>query len=383
VAIEGPLRELDIHDVFQLLDLGRKTGMLRITSSLRQNSGTVHFEGGKVTGAVIESNPHPLGRMLVRSGRVSEAEVTRARALQDARPGRRVGEVLVEMGVLTRRELDRHVRAQVEEVVFERMSWSEGYFSFEEAPPGQSPAEAEFRIAPESLLMEAARRIDEWSRFEARIPHLGVVPRLVPDTEADGLLDLLPDEWEVLAAVDGRRDVRTIAADLGKSDFEVARTLFGLSSAGLVAVQEPATAGSGRGRDHAVILAQVEEYLSQGDVVAAQVAAEEAVLALPDEPHAHLVLGRALLAAARPGEARTSLLRALGLDPGSAPVLRLLGLALAGLGQFAEADAVWERWERADTRSATEGAHAAEVARLREAAHVLAHASGMLRDRPE
>ena len=57
MAIEGPHRELDIHDVFQLLDLGRKTGMLRITSSLRQNAGTVHFEEGKVTGAVIESNP--------------------------------------------------------------------------------------------------------------------------------------------------------------------------------------------------------------------------------------------------------------------------------------------------------------------------------------
>lgn len=383
MAIEGPLRELDIHDVFQLLDLGRKTGMLRITSSLRQNAGTVHFEDGKVTGAVIESNPHPLGRLLVRSGRVSEAEIARARALQDARPGPRLGEVLIEMGVLTRRELDRHVRAQVEEVVFELMSWSEGYFSFEEGTRGQSPAEAEFRIAPESLLMEAARRIDEWSRFETRIPHLGVVPRLVPDTDADGLLDLLPAEWEVLAAVDGQRDVRTIAADLGKSDFEVARTLFGLTSAGLVAVQEPAPPGRAGGRDPAVILAQVEEYLSQGDVVAAQVAAEEAVLALPEEPHAHLVLGRALLAAGRPAEARASLLRALGLDPGSAPVLRLLGLALAGLGQFAEADAIWERWERSDARSATEGAHAGEVARLRDAVHLLAHAAGVRRDRPE
>ena len=33
MAIEGPLRELGIHDVFQLLDLSRKTGMLRVTSS--------------------------------------------------------------------------------------------------------------------------------------------------------------------------------------------------------------------------------------------------------------------------------------------------------------------------------------------------------------
>jgi hypothetical protein len=131
VAIEGPLRELDIHDVFQLLDIGRKTGVLRVTSSLRQNAGTVHFEGGKVTGAFIESNPHPLGRMLVRSGRVAEADVARARAMQGSRQGARLGDLLVEMGVVTRRELERQARAQVEEVVFELMSWSEGYFSVE------------------------------------------------------------------------------------------------------------------------------------------------------------------------------------------------------------------------------------------------------------
>ena len=43
MAIQGPLRELGIHDVFQLLDLGRKTGALLITSELRQNEGTIWF----------------------------------------------------------------------------------------------------------------------------------------------------------------------------------------------------------------------------------------------------------------------------------------------------------------------------------------------------
>ena len=32
MPIEGPLRELGIHDVFQLLDLARKTGVLKVTS---------------------------------------------------------------------------------------------------------------------------------------------------------------------------------------------------------------------------------------------------------------------------------------------------------------------------------------------------------------
>jgi hypothetical protein len=35
MAIQGPLRELGVHDVFQLLDLGRKTGTLRIRSVVR------------------------------------------------------------------------------------------------------------------------------------------------------------------------------------------------------------------------------------------------------------------------------------------------------------------------------------------------------------
>src|SRR5206468_6659509 len=64
MAIEGALRELGIHDVFQLLDLSRKTGVLRVTSEVRHNAGTIHFEDGTVVYAEIRSNPHPLGSLL-------------------------------------------------------------------------------------------------------------------------------------------------------------------------------------------------------------------------------------------------------------------------------------------------------------------------------
>ncbi len=59
MAIEGPLKELGIHDVFQLLDVSRKTGVLRITSKIRHNQGTVYFDGGAVViaGTVIAGWP--------------------------------------------------------------------------------------------------------------------------------------------------------------------------------------------------------------------------------------------------------------------------------------------------------------------------------------
>ena len=107
MPIEGPLKELQIHDVFQLLDLGRKTGVLRVTSELRQNAGVVYFANGGVIAAEIRSNPHPLGALLIRGGKVREEEVARAAAIQRSRPGHRLGDILVEMGALPRKELER------------------------------------------------------------------------------------------------------------------------------------------------------------------------------------------------------------------------------------------------------------------------------------
>src|SRR5260221_5350317 len=111
------------------------------------------------------------------------------------------------------------------------------------------PTEVIVRIPVEAMLMEGARRIDEWSHIESRIPRVGVVPSLAPPPEGGGgELDLLPPEWEVLALIDGDRSVRGLATELGRSDFEVAKTLFGLESAGVIVLVDPGTAKRGRPR---------------------------------------------------------------------------------------------------------------------------------------
>src|SRR5574341_1727463 len=255
MAIEGPLKELGSHDVFQLRDVGRKTGVLRITSKIRHNQGTVYFDGGAVVYADIQSNPHRLGDLLVRSGKIGEADLSRAQEMQQRGDQRRLGEILVEIGSITGRELERQVRQQVEEVVFEMMSWREGYFSFVEGPLPAVGGDSTVRLPTEALLMEGARRIDEWSRIESKIPHLDVVPALPPAEQAsEGLLDLLPSEWEVLAAIDGERSIRGIAALLGRTEFDVAKIVFGLSAAGIVMLAERRPSRRGE-------LAQLEEVV--------------------------------------------------------------------------------------------------------------------------
>jgi uncharacterized protein DUF4388/tetratricopeptide repeat protein len=375
MAIEGPLRELGIHDVFQLLDLSRKTGVLRVTSDLRHNEGTVYFEAGTIVFAEIRSNPHPLGALLLRTGKIAEADLERARDMQ-TRQGdpRRLGQILVALGALSPRELERQMRFQIEEVVFEMMSWHEGFFSFGEEPV-VVPEDA-VRIRTEALLMEGARRIDEWSRIEKRIPHLGVVPQLAPPLEGDaGQLDLLPAEWELLALIEGTQDVRTLATELGRSDFDVAKTLFGLESAGVVLLVDQGSAKRERvttTAQLAELVARAEDALVRKDLGRARADAEQAAALYPHDATVHLLLGRIQLAAGRPGDAADELRRALHLDPLLVAAHRMLGYALVGSGRFAEAVQQWEQWERLASRSDAETAQLDQVRRAKTAAQTLA-----------
>jgi len=231
-------------------------------------------------------------------------------------------------------------------------------------------------------MKEGARRIDEWSRIEKRIPHLGIVPTLAPAATEGGDLDLLPAEWEVLALIDGQRDVRGIAAELGRSDFDIAKMLFGLESAGVIILHDPGTAQHGRpgpAGDLAELVARAEAALEAKDVDGARAAAEQAGQMHAHEPAVHLLLGRIALASGQAGDAAEELRRALRLDPLCVAAQRFLGYALVALGRFGEAVETWDQWERLAARTESELVHVEAVKGARAAAQVLAGATGGMR----
>jgi tetratricopeptide (TPR) repeat protein len=344
MALEGPLKELHINDVFQLLDLGRKSGVLRVTSELRQTVGTVSFDRGGVVAASLGKDSQPLGTRLVRLGKIAEGDLVKARAMQESGDARRLGDILVANGALSRRELDRQLKGQIEDAIFELLGWSEGYFRFEEGAPCEAMVESPVRLPTEALLMEAARRHDEWSRIEAKVPHLRVVPRLPPpDNPASGRIDLMPFEWEVLAAVDGQRDLHALASALGRSEFDVARTVFSLSAAGVIVVDNPSLPAARGGK--------------QG----------------PRESGAFLGPARAALADGEYEKAAKALQDVLRADPLLPEARRLFGLCQVALGRFRAAAETWKSWARLGTLTPAEEALAPEVERLRHAAEALAH----------
>ena len=337
MALEGPLKEFHIQDVFQLLDLGQKSGVLRVTSELRQTEASVAFDKGHVVAARLGKNPQRFGARLVRMSKVSAKDLDRALAMQEKGDPRRLGDILVSIGAIARRELDRQLKAQIEETILDLLGWKEGHFRFEEGATFDGLVESPLRIASEGLLMESARRLDEWSRIEATVPHLRVVPKLpAHDGAAGGPLDLAPAEWELLAAVDGERDLHALADTLGKSEFDVARTVFNLAAAGVIVLDD--THRGDNGRDPAVSLAPARAALGKGEYEKAAAVLQEVLRHDPLMPEAR----------------------------------RLFGLCQAGLGRFKGAAETWKGWAQLASHSPAEEALAPSVERLRQAAETLA-----------
>jgi Domain of unknown function (DUF4388) len=237
MAIEGPLQDIGIHDVFQLLDLARKSGRLTVRSDARDNEGRVYFQAGAVVHATMRDNPHKLTTLLRKAGKVSQKELDAAGEAQDSGDSRRIGEILIANGGVTRRDVERYMRQGIESVVFDLFSWKEGNFSFADGLDEEVKIDAAVRVSTESLLMEGARRIDEWSRMHDRIPGAHVVPALAePRDGTESFIDLRPAEWEMVTLIDGLHSLRDIAAELALSEFEVAKTVYGMLSTGLIEI---------------------------------------------------------------------------------------------------------------------------------------------------
>ena len=344
MAIEGPLQELSIQDVLQLLDLAHKTGVLTIRSESLDDEAIVHFSKGAIVFAVRRRSTRRLGQLLIRSGKLTQRELDSALELQRRDPTRRLAEILLEMGSITEEELERQLRFQMEETIYEVMAWDEGYFRFEER--GEIASNRLLaRVRVESLLMEGARRIDEWTRLESKIPGSEAIPALAPHKEGESsLLELRPEEWEVLAEIDGERDLGQIAADLGRSSFDVARTIYGLVSTGVVQVQERRSTMSQPEVQRAAI--EVDRLIKESKLEEAERLANELESNYPDNAELALLAGRTFAAQGRMRAATEAFTRAVGLDPLLADAHYLLGFSAVRTGELDRAVTAWDTYLR-------------------------------------
>jgi hypothetical protein len=179
MSFQGSLSDLPLADIVQLVAVSGKTGMFSLTRASER--GSVFLQNGQITHA-------------------------------------RVGDV------------------EGEDAIYALALWTSGTFLFS---PGSEGDKQTITRSNTNLLIEAARRSDEWKILSKKIPSTGSVPRLVASERLAGPITLTPQEWVVITRCDGRATIDEIARALRKSSFDVAKTLFGLVTAALVEVVRP------------------------------------------------------------------------------------------------------------------------------------------------
>jgi tetratricopeptide (TPR) repeat protein len=341
MAIKGSLKEASLPDVIQLLYLGRRTGCLAVAD--RQNLGHIYFEEGKITYASIVNRRDRLGDMLVRNGRITAEQLREAIDRQDSSREQRLGEILVGLGALTRQELDDYMRLQIEEAVYYLFTWTTGTFNFE---AGVRPDQQDFLVSinPEWLLLEGARRVDEWSLIEKKIPSFDLIFTVDMARVEAAAAPMSDAERQLLPLLDGTRDVQQLVDETGLVEFTVGQALFGLITAGF-AHRTGTSASTITPRMNET---RVEEHRNLGVAFFRTGMLDEAQREFrrvadlrPTEGSAPFYLGLIALRQARWEEAVDAFRQAVDKGGPRPAALHNLAYALEQLGRMDEAESTW------------------------------------------
>src|SRR5215470_13510106 len=187
MAFQGSLAELHLPDIIQLVSVSGKTGVFHLTDGALR------------------------GEIYLNEGRIVHAEMDDQRG---------------------------------EEAVYALAIWRQGEFRFDPGPPTEQQTITKSNT---NLLMEAARRLDEWRVLSKKVPSVDLVPEFVVQENREGQINLNTIEWLILSKIDGNRTIKTIAGAANLSVFDAAKMLYGLIATGLIRLREPGapTAPSG------------------------------------------------------------------------------------------------------------------------------------------
>jgi hypothetical protein len=273
MALEGTIKDFGLPDIFQLIGLQRKTGVLTLSNDKEQV--TVAFENGMVVmgDSSAKRLEDRLGNVLVKQGKLGKDKLDEALQTQKATL-QRLGHVLTSMNAITAKDLKDALQVQVSQIVFKVFRWRDGDYHFEPTETVDYDRENFIPMSADYILMEGIRMVDEWPIIEKKIPSFDIVFRPVVEQSmvevapeaADGIrlapgasskIRLTPQEETIFRRVDGTRTVQAIVDSTGFNEFDTCRVLFDLLNRNLISTV-------GRGAYTAEPVAEVGERAPAG-----------------------------------------------------------------------------------------------------------------------
>jgi len=238
MAMKGNLHDFSVTQLFNLVNLAGKTGLLTVENN--STSARVFFKEGKLIQARLSGEQDAsLTTLLLKAGKITpeQAELVQRRARNQT--DRELGLLLINSGFCGQRDIIQVVKSHILNNVYPLFAWTKGTFTFD---PTTVPADDQITVMLnlESVIIEGTRLIKEWGQLKDDLPSLDVAIKFVdkPDERLRNVR-LTVDEWRVVSYVNPKNTLRKIAKACGMDEFQIRKTVYRLLEAGLVEVIRP------------------------------------------------------------------------------------------------------------------------------------------------
>ncbi|MBI2213316.1 MAG: DUF4388 domain-containing protein [Acidobacteria bacterium] len=256
MGISGNLRTMSPGDLLQWLNFAQKTGTLVLTAGGVEKK--IFFREGRVISSASTDPREYLGQFLMSHGYITEEQLTQAMKEQ-ARSKRLLGRILVDLGVVPEKELGRLMREKAEESIYEIFLWKEAEFHFiDNELPNMEMVPLQVDVT--GIIMEGARRIDEWKRISRLIPGRDAIPEALAPIDTAELPDV---NRRIIEAVNGHRSIEELILESRSSHFKVARTIYVFLEAGQMHLVKRVKAPEGR-----TVSAEIRAVRTEADEIA-------------------------------------------------------------------------------------------------------------------
>ena len=166
MSLEGRLDDLGLTDIFQIISLSKRSGVLTLIR--KEGTARLVFSQGFVIFATSDTR-NRLGYTLVQKGIISNSDLENALKIQKTRGSSKpIGTILMETCSLDQETLEKEIRGHILYVAMDLMSWTTGSFHFELGSPLEDDIALKVGLNTDFLLLEAARLKDEQARDEAK-----------------------------------------------------------------------------------------------------------------------------------------------------------------------------------------------------------------------
>jgi hypothetical protein len=260
MALEGTLKDFSLADIFQLIGLQRKTGVLTLQG--KDDTVTVTFLDGKVVGAdsLNRRLENRLGSVLMRTGTLNQEQLNRALEIQ-RETLQRLGFILTHYGIISAQKLKEALQLQILQIIYRLFRWKDADYAFSQETTIEYDRDNVTPITAESILMEGARMMDEWPIIEKRVRSYDMVfkkktteqeivvvgadeadevdfepdtPRARKSRPGSDKIRISPDEKSIFDLVDGTMKVGDIVEVSKISEFDTNKALYELLTRDLI-----------------------------------------------------------------------------------------------------------------------------------------------------